>query len=551
MITVASKPSGGGADTPRCGTPRLRTQRWQRRRTWLAVSAAGLILSACSVANDGASTESKGAVAQETLNVRLVADIQNLDPAFMVGSVDDAVMLNVAENLVTFRPGSTELMNELAAEFTSSDDGLTHEFRLKEGIPFHGGFGEVTAEDVKFSYERIAGLTEPKIESPYQGDWAALKEVEVTGKYTGVIRLAQPFAPLLLTTLPGHAGMVISKAAFEERGDDFATNPVGSGPYEFVEWKRGQHVLLRRFDDWGGAGSEIAAEPQWKEIRFRPITDDSAADIAVETGDVQFGVVPPASIERFSNDDRFEITKQTTLDYGWIGFNVTHPKLADVRVRRAIRQALDIDAMIEAAFEGQVTRAHALIAPDMPIGHWADAPEQTRDVEAAKRMLGEAGVKGLQLEMSIAEEPGSRVIAEVVQANLADIGIDVSIRVRAEGELKEQVKSLEMFYTSFSNQADPSWATVWFTGDQVGTWNFMSWANAEFDSLHDAALAEVDPDKRSDMYVRMQQIMEEEAVAAWVMYRTQNYAGATGLEPSLVTPRYGKYRAWATTADGE
>lgn len=520
-------------------------------RRWLAASAAGVVLlSGCGTpAGDTDASSGGNKATGDTLAVRLVADIQNLDPAFMVGSVDDAVMLNVAENLVTFRPGGTELMNELAADFSSSDDGLAHEFRLKEGMLFHSGFGEVTAEDVKFSYERIAGLTEPKIESPYQGDWAALKEVEVTGKYTGVIRLNKPFAPLLLTTLPGHAGMVISRAAFKERGDDFATNPVGSGPYEFVEWKRGQHVLLRRFEEWGGAGSEIVEEPQWKEIRFRPITDDSAAAIALEAGDVQFGVIPPASVDRFSDDERFEVTRQTTLDYGWIGFNVTHPKLADVKVRRAIRQALDVDSMIEAAFEGQVTRAHALVAPDMPVGHWADAPKHSRDVKAAKGLLEEAGVKGLQLEMSINEEPGARVVAEVVQANLAEIGIEVSIRMRAEGEMKEQVASLEMFYSSFSNQADPSWATVWFTGDQVGTWNFMSWANDEFDSLHEAALVETDPAARNEMYLRMQEIMEEEAVATWVMYRTQNYASAADLEPSLVTPRYGKYRAWATTTD--
>lgn len=510
-----------------------------------AASSPGL-LSACEAATDPGTQETP---AQRRLKLRMILDIKNLDPAFMTGTQDDAVMLCVAENLVTYRPGSSELVPELAAELTSSDDGRSHEFRLREGHPFHRGFGEVTADDVKFSFERIAGLTEPAIDSTYQGDWAALEEVEVTGNYTGVIRLSEPFAPLFLTTLPGNAGIVISRKAYEELGEEYATNPVGSGPYEFVRWSRGREVLLRRFADWGGgSAADWATDPRWREIAFQPISDDTAADVAVETGEVDFGPVAASSVERFETDDQFAVTGQTTLDYGWIGFNVTDNRLSDVGVRRAIRQALDIDAMVDAAFEGQTTPAHALIAPEMPIGYWEDAPRYRRDTAAAQSLLAEAGVDRLSLEMSIQEEPGSRAIAEITQANLADIGVDVNIRMRAEGEMYEQVKSMQLFYVSFSNQADPSWATVWFTSDQVGGWNYMSWSNKEFDSLHQDALVELDESRRHRMYVRMQEVMDEEAVAAWVMYRTHHYAHAPNLEPSLITPRYGKYRAWAFQA---
>jgi peptide/nickel transport system substrate-binding protein len=534
--------------SPTTMTRRTMTRRQLLQRGGLLglLAASPALLSACTVADDSGTPGEKPTAGGDALALRLVADIQNLDPAFMVGATDDAVMLCVAENLVTYRPGSTELVNELAEELTSSDDGLSHTFRIKEGIQFHKGYGEVTAEDVKFSFERIAGLTKPDLESPYQGDWAALKEVEVTGTYTGVIRLKEPFAPLFLTTLPGSSGIIVSRKAYEKLGKKFATNPVGTGPYEFTKWTRGQEVILSRFDDWGGAAKEWSGEPEWKELRLRAIPDDSAADIAVQTGEVGLGPIPYTSVKRFSDDSEFTITKQTTLDYGWVGFNVTDPVLSDVRVRRAIRQALDVDSMIEAAFDGQTTRAKALIAPDMPIGYWADAPQYDPDAAAAKAMLDEAGVKDLKLEMSIAEEAGANAIAQIVQANLADIGITVSIKKRDAGEMQEQVKSLQLFYTSFSNQADPSWATVWFTGDQVGEWNFMSWSNKEFDRLNKAAMVEMDSERRSDMYVQMQKIMDEEAVAAWVMYRTLHYAHAPELEPSLITPRYGKYRPWAT-----
>lgn len=537
--------------TPAFGTGRVLDRRTFMRSAGVVLlsgTVGGTLLSACDVAEERGDTpgeEGDGQAASGTLNVRIVDDIRNLDPAFMPGTVDDAVMLCVAENLVTFRPGTTELVNELAEEFNSSDDGLEHEFRLKEGIQFHGGYGELTAEDVKFSFERIAGLTDPPLEATYEQDWATLQEVEVTGDYTGIIRLSEPFAPLMATTIPGHAGMIISKAAYEELGEDIATQPVGTGPYEFVEWERGQHVQLRRFEDWGGAALAWAEdEPQWQEIRFQPISEDSSADIAIEAGEVQFGPVSHGSVDRFEGEDEFEITRQPTYDYAWIGFNVTDDDLSDVEVRRGIRLALNVDSMIEAAFEGRTERSNTLISPDMPIGHWGDAPPYDQNIDEAQAILDEAGVENLSLEFSVIEEPGSRIIAEIAQANLAEVGIDVSIRVRESAELLEQVDQLQMFYVSLSNSADPSWATYWFTTAEVGAWNFGSWSNEEFDRLHDEAINERDQDRRHDMYVQMQQLMDEDAMARWVMYRTHHYAHAVDLQPSMLTARYGKYRAW-------
>ena len=531
-------PASGGSP----GDLRGLTRRDLLLRGGILAAAAGspAFLAACDVAGDATGSGST----KKQLAIRLVSDIATLDPAQMTSTVEDAVMLCVGENLMTYKAGSTDLVPELAEELTSSKDGRTHTFRLKKGMRFHGDYGEVTAEDVKFSFERIAGLTKPKIDSAYQGDWAALEGVEVTDTHTGVIHLKEPFAPLMLTTIPGNAGIIISRAAYEELGEDFATQPIGSGPFEFERWRRGQSIDLKRFAQWGGAGKKWGGTPPMERISFKPIPEDSAADVAVESGEVDFGPIAHISVDRFDQDDEFSVTKQTTLDYGWVGFNVTDPKLSDVRVRRALRSALDIDAMIVAAFNGNTTRANALLAPDMPIGHWPQAPRYERDLEGAKALLAEAGVRDLAVNMDIQEEPGSRTIAEIVQANLSDIGVNVRIRMNAEGEIFENTPSLQMFYASFSNQADPSWATVWFTSDQIGAWNMMSWSDKEFDTLHAKALTELNVERRHQMYLRMQKLMDEDAVAAWVMYRTHHYAHSGDLGPTLLTPRFGKYRAW-------
>lgn len=482
------------------------------------------------------------------LAIRTVQDIVSLDPAFMASTTDDAVMICVAENLITYRAGATKPVYELAEKITSSKDGLSHEFTLKKGMRFHGDYGEVTAEDVKFSFERIAGLTKPDLGSTYQGDWATLKEVEVTGRYSGVIKLKKPFAPLFYTTLPGNAGIVISKAAYEKLGKKFATHPVGSGPFEFAEWKRGQHTLLRRFDKWADPSKKWAKPPTWKQIKFVPVTEDSSADVAVETHEVDMGQIAYSSVKRFEKNHDFTVTTQPTLDYAFIGFNVKDPKLSDVRVRKALRQALDVDSMLEAAFDGQTRRAYSLIAPGVPIGYWKDAPHYQPDATAAKKQLQAAGVSGLELEMGIGDEPGAKQIAEIAQQNLKQIGVQLSIKNYPGDQMHEEVKKLQMFYISFSNQADPSWATVWFTSDQVGDWNFMSWSNKQFDRMHEDALVELDPARRNELYIKMQKLMDEQALAAWVMYRTNHYAHPKNLNLSLITQRFAKYRAWAFTS---
>ncbi len=171
----------------------------------LSVSSAGALLAACG-GESGTSEQST-----DLLNVHIGADIGSLDPAFQPSQQDYEVAFNIFQNLVAYKPGTWKLVNELAEEWEGSEDGLRWDFRLKKGIQFHGGYGEMTAEDVKFSFERIAGLTKPKIESTYQADWSALEEVRVTGKYTGTVVLKEPFAPLMNTTVPINAGQIVSK----------------------------------------------------------------------------------------------------------------------------------------------------------------------------------------------------------------------------------------------------------------------------------------------------------------------------------------------------
>ena len=499
-------------------------------------TTAGTGTAGTGTARTGTTAKAEGDVPAK-LTVRIPNDIANLDPAFYPASADEYVFTNIGEGLVSYKPGTFEVVNRLAETFEPSADGLSYAFTLKPGIKWQKDYGEVSAEDVKFSYERIAGMTQPKIDSPYTGDWAPhLKEVVVKDKLSGTIVLKQPFAPLMRSTLPtAVSGIVLPKKAVEERGEKFATDPVGSGPYEFVQWTPKKQVTLKRFADYSGAFDEYLGSA-FPEIHFLPITDDGAADIALETGEIDFGLISLPGIGRFEDNDEFVVTTAPTLDYNWIGMNQEHPKLKDIRVRQAIRLAVDVPAILEAAFEGRFARANAIIPESMGLGYWADAPQYDRDVEAAQALLQEAGVSNLALSLLYTEETGSKTVVQVVQENLAEVGITLSLDLVDSAtfyELGEQLRERELFYVGFVTQPDPSWSFVWFTCSQIDVWNWQYWCDEEFDRLHFAALEESDEAKRDEMYIEMQELWDAQSNVIWTHTPTNFYCNRVGIEPSI------------------
>jgi peptide/nickel transport system substrate-binding protein len=484
----------------------------------------------------------------QTLKIRLLGDIQNLDPAYWATSYDEPVMYNVFEGLVTYKPGTFEIVNQLASSLKRSSDGLRIDFELKKGIQFHGNYGELTSEDVKFSFERIAGLTrpKPKTESPYKGDWAALKEVHIKDKYSGTIILNKPFAALFTSTLPVDSGYIVSKKAVEARGSRFATHPIGTGPYELVKWTPNQHVDLVRFAKWGKASSQFFGDPIWDGIRFFPIAQDNAANIALATGEVDFGQISLDSIARFQSNPQFHVQPGKTFDYNWIGMNIRHPKLTNINLRRAIRYGIDVPAIMQAAFNGRWQRATGFIAPGMPAGYWKNAPLYRRDVDKARRLLKQAGVSSPTLSFTYTEEPGSDALAQIAQANLKDVGINLNLKKVDSASLYGLSKSVgqrELYYAGYVIEPDPSWAAVWFTCGQVGQWNWDNWCNGQFDHLQSAALSERDTRKRTELYIKMQKVFDDAAQAIWIAWPINWYGFRKGLQPSI-TP-YGRFMAWA------
>lgn len=469
-------------------------------------------------------------VEPKILRVRLYGDIQNLDPAFQISENDTVVANAVMDGLVRYCANSYELCNHLAEEIEESEDGLEIRFKLREGVTWHNGYGELTTEDVKYSFERFI---DPDLDAAYADDWATLDRVEVIDKYNGIIHLKEPFAPLWNSTLPVGSGTIISKEWVEEVGvEEFATNIIGTGPYMFDEWRPQEMVILKKNPDYWGE------EPAWDEIRLIPIEEDKSAEVALEAGDLDFSLISIGAIERFEANPDFEVTSKPSLNYHWLAMNVQHPKLQDPNVRWAIIYGIDVPSILQAAYFGQAERECALIPPGLT-GHWADAPCYERDVEKAKEYLAAAGLDSLDLRIDLQDTTEERTWAEIVQQNLADVGINVELNPMDSSTYwtssfgEQAVENNQLMTGGYSMQPDPAWATMWFTCDQVGVWNAMAWCNEEYDELHREAMVTLNPEERSELYIEMQKIWDEAAHSVFTTHGAKPYAYTPDIAPAM------------------
>jgi peptide/nickel transport system substrate-binding protein len=496
----------------------------------LTLPAASALLASAPAAAAGPADAS--AAPAGTLRIRMLNDIANLDPAFYPTLDDSNVSVCVNEGLVTYKPGTFDVVNQLAQKFTPHSDGLAYDFTLKKGIQFHGNYGELTADDVKFSYERIAS---PKLKSPYAGDWAALKEVKVKDKYSGTIILKRRFAALMTSTLPVGSGFVLSRKAVTERGAKYPTHPIGTGPYEFVSWTPKQKVVLKRFANYGGASNAYIGS-NWSEIDFIPIEDDSASDIALQSGQLDFAQLSLPGIDRFLSNSKFTVTKRVSLNYQWIGMNILHPKLKDIRVRQAIRSAIDVPSILEAAFEGKWQHATAIIPPGMKLGYWKGAPKHPRNVDQAKALLKAANVSNLELTFTYTEQTGADEAAQIVQQNLRDVGIKLDLKKLDSGTyytLGKNERQRELFFVGYVTEPDPSWSMVWFTCAQIDVWNWMYWCSKPFDGLQAAGLTTLSTAKRNQIYIQMQRMWDQNCNAVWIAWPTYYFGTKKGITPAI------------------
>jgi peptide/nickel transport system substrate-binding protein len=209
------------------------------------------------------------------------------------------------------------------------------------------------------------------------------------------------------------------------------------------------------------------------------------------------------------------VLEKPSLAYVWLGMNNVAPPLDNPNIRRAIQHAIDRQTVVDAAYFGAASTSTGIIAPGLP-GH-RDAVLYDYDPDRARELLAQEGVSDLFVTLDILNQSERLTAAQVIQANLADVGITCEIKQNDSGTFwtlgsdssGTYWQELQLVLSRFSMEPDPSWATVWFTPEQVGVWNWERFDNAEYAELHAQGLVTQDVAERDRIYKRMQDLMDE------------------------------------------
>jgi len=446
-----------------------------------------------------------------TVRVRAPVDIQTLDPAFTYTNYESNLNRALLLQLIAWTTHMSWDWEKDAAAMIEQVDPTHVKFALRDDIGWNNGFGPVTAEDVKFSFERII---DPGLASPYSADWAALDRIEVTGEREGVIVMKQPFAPLWLSTLPGISGFILCKKAVEALpGARVETEmPAVAGPYKVKEWLPKQKMTIVPNESF------TMGKAAYDEMVFYPVDDDRVAELAFEAGEYDYCAVSVSSVPalREKRPEGSILLECAALDYYWLGMNTEHANFQDRRVRQAVQYAVDVPAVLEAAFFGVVERATGFQTKGS-MGYRERNIVAERDVEKAKALMAEAGVEGFKATITLVNTSLFTSMAQVIQANLAEIGIEVEILPYDSGTFwnlgleseGETYKDLQMFLHQYTGLPDPNFQTQWFVPEQVGVWNWERWNSPEYKALNEQQLSEFDEAKRGAIVQKMQDLMEE------------------------------------------
>jgi peptide/nickel transport system substrate-binding protein len=383
-------------------------------RPAVAVLAAALLVAGCSAGSTASPGGGAGGGPDAPLRIGLTAEPANLDFTRTDGAaIPEALLVNVYEGLVALDQETGEIVPALAESWTVSPDGLVYDFTLRDGVTFSNG-EPFTADDVKFSIERVQS-----------DDWTiSLKDgmsvvsgVEVVSPTQARVTLARPSNSWLfrMTTRIG--------AMFDPSGvADLANTPVGTGPYTVSEFRRGDALVLARRDDYWGEAPAIG------QVVLQYFDDATAATNALLTDgiDVIGTVQAPESLAQFEGDDRFQVIEGTTNGEVTLAMNNASGPTSDPRVRRAIAMAIDHQAVLDTAWAGRGTVIDTMVPPTDP--WYQPLPDVTPfDPDAARALLAEAGTPNPTLRFRIANLPYAVASAQVVQSQLAAVGIDAQI----------------------------------------------------------------------------------------------------------------------------
>ena len=442
--------------------------------------------------------------AEHEVRAAYFRDFRNLDPAHLPGSPDYQIAMNVYSGLVRYKLGSTEVEPDLAESWEISDDGLVYTFFLREDVQWHHGYGQFTANDVKYTFDRVL---DPAEESRYRSGMSLIESVEVIDDFTVRLTLSGPSASFLTTQLAFRPGYMVNQQAVEDFGEDYSLNPVGTGPFQFISYTPRENIILEAFSDF------YRGEPDVKRVVWNIIPDETVAALALQRDEVNYMI--PRSVEVWQNlkvADGIAMTETATTGYWHYSFNTSQAPFDNVLVRQAFAHAVNKQLFIDSLLEGQGAVADTVIANGM-IGHTDDVAIYNFDPERARQLLAEAGFAD-GLSVNVVYDGGSdfaALLATALQGWLADVGVDLELVGIEAGAWTARRQSGDYDITiSGVTRADPDQILT----EQFHSDNFPPGGNQSYygaiDDLVEAQRVAVSSELRAEILVEIQQRIAED-----------------------------------------
>lgn len=459
------------------------------------------------------------AAAEKVLRVAHRQDVQSLDPQFGgTLSVEGPLTEMIFNGLVRFPVGTTDLENmepDLAERWETSDDHRVWTFYLRRGVQFHHGFGELTADDVKFSLERNKTETSP---------WRASYEnvsVEVLDDYTVRVTLDEPDPFFLLSVNNYRGGFIVSRKAVEHYGADFKLNPVGTGPFQFQSHTPRDRVELVRHEQY------FRGAPAIERVEWLFMPEPGSRELALRRGSIHMALGE-------ADELWLDALRRQGLQVSLVGpgvtygahLNLSNPALQDVRVRRAIMHAINRDEFL--AMVGP-SLAEAWTSPVPPgyFGHTDDLTHYPYDPDRARALLREAGQENLTLRAIISENPDYRNTAILLQEQLRRVGIDLQLNVVDHTTFHRLIRQNESDIVVYSYSRPPVADVVlsqFFHSDAIvgrptAITNFINYDRID-DLIERARTAPME--EQLALYAEAQRIIADDAVFAPLYYTLWN-----------------------------
>jgi peptide/nickel transport system substrate-binding protein len=432
--------------------------------------------------------------AQGTLRVALPSNPNTLDPAKTKIGEEYIINFLVYSGLTELDPNGNA-KPDLAESWTASEDQKTWTFKLRKGVKFHDG-REFDSEDAKATFARVMDRATG---STARVNFDIVSSIDTPDKYTVVFTLKIPYAGFA-EILGDRQTRIVPK----DKIDTISNNPVGTGPFQLVEFKPGDRIELKKNPNYYVAGT-----PKLAGIVFRIMPETAARIAAIDTGAIDLAWdLPPEIIDQLKSNKRVVVDSVPTSSWDGLIMNAARKPFDDVRVRKAVALAIDKKALVELSLFGNGTPTHTMIPPSSP--YFNDTIESKVDIAQAKKLLADAGhPNGFETILYV---PSGRPTRERIGVGAAEmlkaIGIKVELQRVPWDKFVKDIEGKEAFYTDgfYSRPTLDTSIYPWY--HSTGSWNSTLWnyKNTEVDKVLDAARSAKTDAERSKFYKEFQQL---------------------------------------------